>query len=59
MSRTKRPDHPRREAANHTRALAVQELRRSGAAGKHDPRPARQRTRANAKAAALADQRGW
>lgn len=59
MSRTKRPDHPRREAANHTRALAVQELRRSGAAGKHDPRPARLRTRTDVKRAALADQREW
>lgn len=59
MSRTAKPDHPRRQAANLTRALAVQELRRSGAAGKHDPRPARLRTRSTIKAAALADQRGW
>lgn len=51
MSRTKQPDHPRRQAANLTRTLAVQELRRSGAAGKHDARPNRQRTRATAQAA--------
>ena len=59
MARTEQPDHPRRQAANLTRALAVQELRRSGAAGKHDSRPARLRTRSTTKAAALADRRGW
>lgn len=33
----------------------VQELRRSGAAGKHNPTPNRQRTRATQKASALRD----
>lgn len=51
MSRTKQPDHPRRQAANATRVAANQLRLRSGAAGKHDSRPARERTRANAVAA--------
>lgn len=53
MSRTKRADHPRRQAANLTRALAVQDLRSSGAAGPHDPRPRRERTRSRAVAAEM------
>jgi len=32
------------------------ELRRSGAAGRHDPRPRRRRTRAASRRAAIADQ---
>lgn len=51
MARTKRPDHPRREAANLTRTLAVQALRRSGAAGKHAQGTRRERTRGAAQAA--------
>ena len=39
--------------SNKTKVRAVQNLRRSGAAGKHDPRPNRQRTRQTVKAAAL------
>jgi hypothetical protein len=35
------------------RVIAVQERRRSGAAGGHDSRPKRERTRATAKRAAL------
>lgn len=38
------------------RTARVQGLRASGAAGKHDPRPRRQRSRAAAKAAALREQ---
>jgi hypothetical protein len=53
MSRTKQPDHPRRQAANATRMEATQLRRRSGAAGSHDPRPARVRTRANVAAAEM------
>jgi len=37
-------------------ARAMTELRRSGAAGKHDPRPNRQRTRRDAKRRAIAEQ---
>lgn len=43
----------RQHAAPAAKVGAVQELRRSGAAGKHDPRPKRLRTRQAAKAAAL------
>lgn len=39
------------------RIIAIQELRRSGAAGGHDTRPKSQRTRGNAKRAAIAEYR--
>ena len=39
------------------RIIAVQERRRSGAAGGHDSRPKRERTRATAKQAAIRDWR--
>ena len=37
------------------KVIQIQNLRASGAAGKHDPRTKRERTRATAKAAALKD----
>jgi hypothetical protein len=37
------------------RVVAVQERRRSGAAGGHDSRPSRERTRSTAKRAAIRD----
>lgn len=43
--------------ANTVRTTKVQELRRSGAAGKHDTRPNRQRTRATQKAKAYSEYR--
>lgn len=41
------------KVANPKRVRADQERRRSGAAGAHDPRPNRQRSRADAKRAAI------
>jgi len=41
----------------HSYAVAMTELRRSGAAGKHDPRENRKRTRSDAKRAAIRE--GW
>lgn len=58
MSRTKQPDHPRREYANATRQAAVQLRRRSNAAGSHDSRTNRERTRAN-RFAAEVRVNGW
>lgn len=43
--------------SNRARAERVAQIRRSGAAGLHDARPNRQRTRATARRAAISD--GW
>lgn len=40
-------------AANARYVAAVQQLRRSSAAGRHDPRPNRQRSRQDARRAAI------
>lgn len=55
MSRKNKHQPPEfaHSAANPQRAARVAALRRSGAAGKHDARPHRQRTRAAARCAAV------
>lgn len=53
------PSKVRQSLANRARAVAVQNLRRSGASGAHENGPRRARDRGNARRAAIRDARTW